>query len=187
MKIAVDIDGVLLDLIGRFCNIYNKEFNTNKTAKDITRWEFFKDWKVSEELIYAIFHKAYKDSMSLPLIDESAPRILKELNKKHHVDLVTARNIDFKQYLLERLNSLDIKKGIHYRKLIHVETKPYDLKLQLNHDIIIDDNPNLVESIIVFNYKTLLLYDQPWNQNLKENGNVKRVYNWSQIRKLINI
>lgn len=184
MKIGVDIDGVLLNLIEKVCEIFNELYHTDYTENDIRRWEFFKDWNVSEEVIYNVFYIAYEKSTTLSLIDDNAPQILKELNKKYRVDLVTARNYKYESQLLERLNSLEIKKGVHYENLIHVESKPYDVKIKLDYNILIDDNPNLVDSIEGYSNKRILLYDQPWNQRITEKKNVSRVYNWKQIRNL---
>lgn len=184
MKIGVDIDGVLLNLIEKVCEIFNELYHTDYTENNIRRWEFFKDWNVSEEVIYNVFYIAYEKSTTLSLIDDKAPQILKELNKKYRVDLVTARNFKYESQLIERLNSLEIKKGVHYENLIHVEPKPYDVKIKLDYNILIDDNPNLVDSIEGYSNKRILLYDQPWNQRITEKKNVSRVYNWKQIRNL---
>ena len=184
MKIGVDIDGVLLNLIEKVCEIFNELYNTDYTENNIRRWEFFKDWNVSEEVIYNVFYIAYEKSMTLSLIDDNAPQILKELNKKYSIDLVTARNYKYESQLLERLNSLEIKKGVHYENLIHVEPKPYDVKIKLDYNILIDDNPNLVDSIEGDSKKRILLYDQPWNRQITAKKNVSRVYDWKQIRNL---
>ena len=168
-------------MVSKVCEIYNKSFNTNYTKDDVKKWEFFKDWEISEESMYEIFYKVYESSMLLHLIDDNAPQNLKQLNEKYHADLVTARNIKFERNLLERLNSLDIRQGTHYKALVHVDEKSYDLKLQLSYDILIDDNPNLAKVINKYPNKKLFLYDQPWNRHVKENDCVKRVYNWAQI------
>jgi len=185
MKIAVDVDGVILAMIPKVCEIYNERFNTNYTKEDVRQWEFFKDWNISEESMYKIFNQVYENSQSLSLIDENAPQVLKKLYNKYVVDLVTARDLRFESNLIEKLNSLNIKKGTYYENLIHVEAKPYDSKLTLNYDIIIDDNPNLVKVIGKYMNKKLLLYDQPWNQNFQNKERVTRVYNWNQIEILL--
>lgn len=185
MKIAVDIDGVILDMVIKVCEIFNERFNKNYTKDDVKRWEFFKDWNVPEEEIFKIFYKAYEESMTLPLIDENTLYILKKLNNQNNVDLVTARNIKYEIHLIDRLTSLDFKKGVHYINLIHVESKPYDAKIRLGYDILIDDNPNLVKSAKSFPDIRILLYDQPWNRYVGEIKNVVRVYNWKQIGKIL--
>lgn len=185
MKISVDIDGVLLDLMLKFCEIYNLKYNSDFKPEDATRWEFFRDWNIPEDLVYEIFNKAYEESDTTSLIDVNAPNILEKLNKENQIDLVTARNQDYKKQLLERLNSLGIKQKSHYKKLIYVDPKPYDIKLKLDYEIFIDDNPNLVNSIQISTNKKLFLYIQPWNKYIKKNSNIFRVSNWNQIESLI--
>jgi len=185
MKIAVDVDGVILAMIPKVCERYNKAFNTNYTKEDVKQWEFFKDWNITEESMYKIFCQVYENSQTLSLVDENAPQVLKKLYNKYYVDLVTARDLRFESNLLERLTSLGIKKGAYYENLIHVKAKPYDSKLSLNYDLIIDDNPNLVKAIGKYMNKKLLLYDQPWNQNFQDKERVTRVYNWNQIETLL--
>ncbi len=185
MKIAVDIDGVILAMVPKVCDIYNKTYNTNYTKEDVRRWEFFKDWNITEESMFKIFYQVYENSHTLSLVDKNAPQVLKKLYNKYFVDLVTARNIKFESNLLKRLNSLGIKKGTHYENLIHVEAKPYDSKLTLDYDIFIDDNPNLVSEMRKYRNKQLLLYNQSWNQNFHDEKRVKRIFNWIQIENLL--
>ena len=181
MKIAVDVDGVILAMIPKVCEVFNRMYNTNYTKNDVKQWEFFRDWNVSEKIIYKIFDKVYENSHTLHMVDENASYVLKKLFNTHKIDLLTARNIRFEHNLIKRLNSTDIRKGTHYEQIIHVSAKPYDSKLAFDYDIIIDDNPNLVDAIRKYENKQLLLYDQPWNQGIKENTKIKRVYNWNQI------
>jgi uncharacterized HAD superfamily protein len=181
MKIAVDIDGVLLDLMVTFCEIFNHRYNTNYGKKDVISWEFFKDWNVSEKESYEIFYKIYENSSSVPFIDESAPAILKELNAINHVDIVSARTSKYRSQLVKKLQEHDVKKGVQYVNLILVNHKPYDKKLDLKYDVYVEDNPNLVERVRKMKEKFLLLYDQPWNQYCICEENVIRVYNWNEI------
>lgn len=185
MRISVDIDGVLLDLVGQVCNIYNNNYNAHYSNKDVVQWEFFRDWNLSEEQIYDIFTLAYQNSAYISLVDNEIPYILKELNGKYHVDLVTARDKRYEIQLLNRLSTLNIKKGIQYENLIHVKTKPYNVKLGLNYDIYIDDNPYLTHYLEDHENKTLLLYDQPWNRDTIENIKYIRVNDWNQIGRIL--
>jgi len=186
MKIAIDIDGVLIDLMVEYCRIFNSIYGTSYKKEDVTDWEFFKDWGISEEEAFAVFNQIYEDSMSVPFIDNEAPSVMKSLNLKHEVFIVSARESEFKLPIIKKLNFHNIKKGIHYIELILLTHKPYDLKLSKHFDLYIDDNPNLVDPIKKLKNKFLLLYDQPWNQNSKCEHNVIRVYNWKEVHKEIN-
>ena len=179
-KIALDIDGVLLDLINRFCEIFNKRYDSAYREEDIKDWEFFNDWNITEMEFYEIFYEIYQD-INLPLIDVDAPKYLRALNKKYDIDLVTARSAQSKILLIKNLKAVGIEKDNHYKNLIMVNPKPYDIKLQYDYDIYIDDNPNLVKGIKFLEQKILLLFDQPWNRKTHSNTNIFRVNSWIEI------
>lgn len=181
MKIAVDVDGVIFDLVDAFLNIFNHKFHTNYKRNDITQWEFYKDWKVSENQVYEIFYQIYEGKIPAPLIDKSIPVFLKRINNHHHVDILSARNSNFKSQLKAQLQNHNIIMGISYNDIILVNEKPYDLKLKHRYEIYIDDNPNLVDPIKKMETKTLFLYDQPWNKDSICDLNVIRIENWGQI------
>jgi len=181
MKIAVDVDGVLLDLMDRFCEVINREQRTKFSKDIITDWEFFYIFNISEQKAYEIFHLLYEKSDELPFIDTNAPYYLKSIKERHSIDIVSARDGKFKKELQKKLSSHGIKEGSHYENLILVESKPYDIKLKLNYDLFIDDNPNLVEPISQDGDRYLLLYSQPWNQHITTDKNVIRVDTWKEI------
>ena len=181
MKIAIDIDGVLLDIIVEYCKIYNERYGTSYQKKDIKNWDFFKDWNISEEVAFNIFYEIYADSMNVPFIDENAPRVMKKLNELYDVDIVSARLPEYRSSIIKKLNFHDVREGIQYVELILLHHKPYDIKMKQNYDIYVDDNPNLVEPIKKLEDRTLLLFDQPWNQNSVCENNVYRVYEWEEV------
>jgi len=185
MKIAIDIDGVLLDLMVTFCELFNQKYNTNNDKKDVSHWEFFYDWNITEKDAYDIFNEIYKDSTSVPFIDKDSPHMMRELNEIHHVDILSARDPKYKVQLIKKLEMHDIKKTIQYRHLILIDNKPYDLKLQHDYDIYVDDNPNLVENIKKMDHKLLILYDQPWNQHCFCDDNVIRVHDWKEVHETL--
>lgn len=185
MKIAVDIDGVLLDIMVEYCKIFNERYGTNYNKKDVTDWEFFRDWNIDVKIAFEIFTAIYEDSMNVPFIDEDSIEIMQKLNKDQEVFIVTARNPQYKKPVVKKLSSHNIKKGIQYEGIILLHHEPYDIKLEQHFDVYIDDNPNLVESIKLFEERTLLLFDQPWNQKSKCEKNVIRVYNWKDVYRKI--
>ncbi len=185
MKIAIDIDGVILDIIVQYCEIYNKRYSTNYKKKDVTKWDFFNDWGIDEETGFKIFYEIYEDSQDVPFIDEDAPRIMKKLNKRYDLDIVSARLPEYRSSIIDKLETHDVMAGIQYTELILLHHRPYDIKLKQNYDLYVDDNPNLVESIKMMEDRTLLLYDQPWNQSSVCEGNVYRVHNWEEVQEKI--
>ena len=118
MKIAVDIDGVLLDTVITFCKLFNKNHGTSYQKSDVTKWEFFLDWNVPEDYIWDVFYQIYENSMSIPFLDDRAPDIMKNLNVKYDVSIVSARTPHYRDSILEKLRFHGILKGTHYNELI---------------------------------------------------------------------
>jgi uncharacterized HAD superfamily protein len=181
MRVACDIDGVLLDTVITFCELFNKKHGTSYQKSDVTKWEFFIDWNIPEDDIWDIFYQIYKDSMSVPFIDDRIPSIMMELNQTHDVSIVSARTPQYRESILRKLRFHRILQGSHYNELVLLFHKPYDLKMKQDFDVIIDDNPKLAESIKQQKDKILLLFDQPWNQEINDAENIIRVRNWSEI------
>ncbi|MFX1344240.1 MAG: hypothetical protein ACFFBC_08510 [Promethearchaeota archaeon] len=183
MKIAVDVDGVIFDLVNVFLDIFNHKFRTTYRRNDISQWEFYKDWNVPESQVYEIFYQIYEGKIPAPLIDKKIPTLLKKINKNHHVDILSARNSNYKAQLKAQLQIHNIVKRISYNDIILVNEKPFDLKLQHQYDIYIDDNPNLVDPIKKMRDKTLFLFNQPWNKDSICEFNVISIENWQHLLK----
>lgn len=185
MKIAIDIDGVLLDIIIPFCEKFNQKYNTEYRKKDVTNWDFYKEWNITEDEAFEFFYEIYENTMSVPFIDEKAPKFMNKLHKLHELYILSARASQYRTQIIEKLNSHNIKKDSHYNDIILVHHKPYDLKITQPFDIYIDDNPNLAKAIEKTDDKYLLLYNQPWNQKIKTTNNIIRVFNWKDIYTLL--
>ena len=110
---------------------------------------------------------------------------MKKLNERYDLDIVSARLPEYRSSIINKLDSHDIVAGIQYTELILLHHRPYDIKLKQNYDLYVDDNPNLVEPIKKLKDRTLLLYDQPWNQDSVCEGNVHRVNDWKEVDKKI--
>jgi hypothetical protein len=181
MKISVDVDGVLFDIMILYCEIFNKRFNTNYNKNDVSQWDFFIEWNIEKETAFTIFREIYKSNIRTPLTDPNAPMILEKLNKTNKIDIVSARTEKFSQQLKIKLSAHGIEKGTHYDQLILVDDTPKDIKLHLNYDVYVDDNPFLAEAIKNVKNSTLLLYKQPWNRMIKSYKNIRKVNNWNEI------
>ena len=69
--------------------------------------------------------------------------------------------------------------------MIVVPETPYDLKLKIEFEIYVDDNPNLVEPIKNLKNRYLLLFNQPWNLDSICEQKIFRVNNWKEIYEII--
>ena len=185
MKIAIDVVGVLLDNLETFIQIYNETFNTNHTKKDIKYWEYFKELNLTTEEFLKLFYKTFEHPESIPFIDDEAPVYMKKLNHVHNMYILSALDIKYRISLIKQLELYHVKQHIHYKEMIIVPETPYDLKLNHEFDIYVDDNPHLVEPIKKLKDRHLLLFNQPWNQDATCEQNVIRVNNWKEIHNII--
>jgi len=97
------------------------------------------------------------------------------------VDIVSARIPEYRSSIKKKLDFHNIKEGIQYSELVLLHHRPYDIKLKERYDLYVDDNPNLVEPIKKLKNRTLLLFNQPWNQDIICENNVYRVHNWKEV------
>ncbi|MBD3340779.1 MAG: hypothetical protein GF353_16850 [Candidatus Lokiarchaeota archaeon] len=186
MKIAVDVNGVLIDNMENVIEVVNRKYNSNYKKEDVNNWEFYKEWNFSEREFFDIFYKTYEEMDKVKFIDPEAPNFMKKLTEFHEVNILSALNDQFEALVKNKLERHNIIEGIHYNEMIIVAEKPWDLKVKHRFDLYIDDNPNLVNPIKKMKDRFLFLFDQPWNYNIENHDNIIRVHNWKEIYKNIN-
>lgn len=181
LKIAVDLDGVVWDIMGVFIDIYNRLYKEDVCIEDVDGWYYF-----PQERFEVVYPLTLPRIMEYPVIDEFIYSYLLVLNNRYDVKILTAE-LNPIDSLEEKLKSLNIIKGCQYNEII--KTDPKDSKLSYNFDVYIDDKPCLAKEILKFPKRYLLLYDQPWNRdvNIKNFNNVWRVCRWEEIMLAIRI
>lgn len=185
LRISVDMDGVLINLMEEFCRLYNCMYNEEKTLDDISCWDFFRKWDLTEAQTYKMFETI--EIKNIPVIDSNACLYMNELQGFSRVDIVTARRESTRSNIEAKLLAMKITTPECYRELKIVPYFPADAKLNFNYDIYIDDSENLAESIKKKSNTFLFLWSQPWNSRVKEAINVKRVNGWKDILKILKI
>ena len=177
MDIAVDLDGVVWDIMIVFLEIYNEKFGTNIKIEEVDEWYYF-----PQENFQAVYPDTLKRIDEYPLLDEIVNHYLFLLMGKHEVKILTKEQNPV-ELLKEKLESFDIKQGFEYLELIKLEME--DSKLNYKFDIYIDDCPLLVDEIKEYPDRILLLYQQPWNLDCEETENVFKVKDWYEVMEKI--
>lgn len=183
-KIALDLDGVLLNTLGKFIEIWNIIKEDNKTLEDIKRFGFYEDWGISESIFWAFFDMCKTEK--LDPIDPKAPKYVKRLRTQCKIDIVTARKESERELIEGNLKDIGMIQGIHYDNLIIVPRLIDSPKIDLPYDVYIDDNPLLakdIKAIQQFEDRVLLLWQQPWNWMIESGSGVFRVGGWKSIMK----
>ena len=183
-RIALDLDGVLVDSLGKFVEVWNSIRNDKKTLDDIKRFGFYTDWGISEAVFWIFFDLAKTEK--LDAIDPKAPKYIKKLFKQHSIDIVTARKESERGLVIRTLKNIGIFEGEHYANLVITPRLEHSPKIKYDYDIYIDDNPNLardVQAIQQFEDRVMLMWVQPWNWMVEGGHGVYRVNNWKDIMK----
>ncbi len=171
MKIALDVDGVLADVIKSWLN-YSNKIRPKISKHDITDWDFWNKFKINRYDFYAELSSCWKNWNSIPPTEENLSSATKNLSNLGQVDIVTARerSTDFfvKNWLTHH--------NISYDNYVSVIDGP--MKADLDYDVFIDDSPLNALKILQHN-KKVILYSQPWNKHISENQ-IHRISNLSE-------
>lgn len=193
MKIGIDTDGVLTDM-STFLRLIGKQYlkrePVKKEAYNIE--EMFATSK-SEKLHYGIslFINYCKNCPPR----EKAQKVIEQLNKDgHELFEITARKfVTMKNplgwYSKKLLLKWYEKHGFHFSKVIFCSEKntgEAKTKACIEHGakIMVEDRPEVAE-YLVKNGITVLLFDAPYNKNLKHER-IIRVHNWDEVYEKIN-
>ena len=177
MKIALDVDGVLADVIQSWLN-YNNSIRQEISKQEISEWDFWKKFKINRYDFYAELSSCWKNWMSVPPTETNLSLTTKNHSKLGQVDIVTERERYNDYYLKNWLNHYDIS----YDNYVSVIDGP--MKADLDYDVFIDDSP-LNALKIIEQKKKIILYSQPWNQHILEDQ-IHRVSNLSEAIEEIN-
>src|SRR2546425_10783909 len=155
VKIALDVDGVLADVIQSWLS-YNNKLRSTILKSDISEWDFWKRHNIDKFDFYkelSVCWKSWRDILPTENDIKSATQALSNLGT---VDIVTAREESTNKYVRSWLQFHDIT----FENYIGVKEGPE--KARLDYDIFIDDSPVNAKSMLEAG-KSVIIYDQPWN------------------------
>ena len=159
----IDIDGVLRDVITSLCEIYNKEFGTNLTKNDITKYKVDMSFPlVKEKLGYSAVQYFFEEHSTEVFLNsgmlKNADIAIKKLRDAgHHIIIVSyQRSYKNKKDTLEWLYDNNIK----YDDICFT-----DKKYLIKGDYLIDDNLEfLVDQMIHDNKTNCICINAPYNK-----------------------
>lgn len=178
MKIALDVDGVLADVIVSWIN-YSNTIRPEINKHQITSWEFWKDFQIDRFNFYIELGSCWKNWITIPATEKNLSSITKSLTDLGQVDIVTARERSTDSFVKSWLEYHDIS----YDNYVSVIDGP--MKADLDYDVFIDDSPLNAEKFLK-NNKKVILYSQPWNQHISDNK-IHRISNLSEAIEKINL
>ena len=156
MKIGIDIDGVIRDLLGKVEEIYFREYPYHKLIRkdtyDISLW-----FPIGKEIYKFVFETYSKEIYTQSQVYKNAREFMVKLRKNGKVILVSSQP----EKKLEELTKkwLEIKK-IPYDELIFTKDKS-----EFIGDCLLDDCTANLERAAKAGSSKPICFDRPWNQD----------------------
>lgn len=188
MKIAIDIDDVLGELVSSIIPFARENYQIDSKFEDFTSYNFWEVWNISRDEAIKIFYDFQEKGFleKLPTLPGSREALF-ELSKEHSLVLLTSRPVKLKDHTLSWTKSnfpeLDLK-ILFSNDFFSQEGKTKgEICQDLNISMLVEDNINYAleaaeKGIYVF------LIDRPWNKN-REHPNITRVSSWEEITEKI--
>ena len=177
MRIAIDLDNVILDIPPTIINLHNKlnEIKLNYKQGDSLGWKFELLIKTDEELseLFKLFdNPQFYDN---PIVFKDAIKVINQLSMNNYVCIISkhmkSRKPLTRKWVYETFPSVD---------LVFTENFSDKGDILKGFDIILDDRIDALESCTDVTYRICFgLYD--WNKDWKG----KRITNWLDFKEFV--
>jgi uncharacterized protein len=167
LRIGLDVDGVLADVIQSWLS-YNNKVRTTIDKSEISEWNFWKKFKIDKFDFYKELSICWTSWEDIPPTESNISSATRNLSKLGTVDIVTAREESTHIHVKNWLKS----KGVVYNNYVGVLEGIE--KTKLDYDIFIDDSPINAKSMLDGG-KSVILYTQPWNLDF-DDSRAKRIF-----------
>lgn len=178
--VLIDMDGVIVDLLGQWLNYINKTFQTDYKTEDCTDWDMRKN--VNDKYHDYVWGMLDIDGFyETPNPIEGAIRTIKRLNETYDVYIVTHQWT--RTAYSEKYKWLE-------KHLPFLSSDQYvftGAKYLVQGDYLIEDNISNLYKWIEHGDADIkgILFDQPYNQDVKSSDDIERVYSWSNIESVL--
>ncbi len=187
MRIAIDIDEVLVDFLGAFLEHHNRNFGTNYRREDFHAFGMHFTMTEDLETIVSRLH-AFNDTDEfkniLPMPD--AIEAINRLAENHELVVVSSRPETIHDASREWVTQHFRGKfsSFHFSSHPHVARAAKQTKADLcelvKADYMIEDALDHALPCAQRGIK-VLLFDTPWNQQAEMTLNMTRVHSWPEI------
>lgn len=185
MHIAVDIDGVLADLIPALLQYHNDQYGSNFIPEQVTDYRLTTMWGGTlEEEITKVY--AFYLSDRFPHIQPVPGAVdgIRRLKKDHQLSVITSRPehiIDLTEQWLTRYFP-EAFGDVHHTSQYSIHggsQKKHDICRELNIDFLVEDNLEYALEAAKQGVSVIVL-DYPWNQGVLP-AEVQRAYSWQDL------
>lgn len=179
MKIAIDLDGVVVDLVAELLPFLSEEAGRMITPKDITEFDIGVALGLSEEQMTHVWKRVdeehvYRRAQPIPGAIDSLWSL-----SSHDIWFVTSRPGKLRGETETWLS----RQGLGVGKLLH-RRDGQKVTSQDSFDLLVEDK---VEALVIHTslIRYGLLLDQPWNRVASLPENVLRVRSWKEIESFV--
>ena len=169
MRIGIDLDDVINDLVFKWIECYNKDYNDTLSIEDIKSWDIADYTKIGKDFYKYLGDGKLFKSLS---INDGAAKIIERLCKDQEVYIVTANASYNTGVCDDKVNF--VKKFMPFfpiKNIIFINNKSL-----LDLDVLIDDGLHNFEGFKGFK----IIFDRPWNQDY-DIENSFRMNEWSEM------
>lgn len=189
LRIAVDVDEVLADLMGPVIRWHNITYETNNCLEEFTNFNCGKTWRCSTEETIARFEKFMRTSHfdELLPVPDAIDGVEKLVFAGHELFAITARPA----FIEEKTNAWITKYFSNKFQKVYILNqyviqgtngpKKLDVCRSEKIDCIIEDAGETAYECAPHLPCGAILFERPWNNNFPENSRVKKVKTWPEI------
>lgn len=167
LKIALDVDGVLADVIKSWLS-YSNKIRPAISKSQISEWDFWRNHGINKFDFYSELSTCWRSWKDIPPTESNIASATEQLSNLGTVDIVTARDEsthnDVKNWL--KLHKINFRNYVGVLEGIE--------KSRLDYDVFIDDSPLNAKSMLEEG-KSVILYSQPWNLSFADDK-AARIY-----------
>ncbi len=179
MKIAVDIDEVIVSLVELYLVFFNRKYNKNVKFVDIASYNLREVLGISKKEEKELFEEIYSspEFETLPLIHGAYEGLI-QLAKRNEVILATHRplSVEFetREYFKTHFpnNCFNIVHSYNGRKS--------EICSSLGIELIVEDHPGCAFDCANLGI-TAVLFDKPWNKDYQKHSLLKKVNGWKEF------
>ena len=168
-RIAIDMDGVMADVVELFLDYHERDFGHRKSIEEINGLSEREAFPKAKEYVHS------KGFFRNARVMEGSQEVIEQLHQHYEIFIVSAAT-EFPQSLLEKQEWLNE----HFPFISWQQMVFCGLKTIITSDIMIDDR---FRNLDPFKGNTIL-FSQHHNL-LKDPGRHQRVHSWSEIGRIL--
>jgi 5'(3')-deoxyribonucleotidase len=186
MKIGVDMDEVIADLLSAYINFLNTEYNLGLTRDRFNGYYTWDTWDrtLQEKFdLFDIFYQTEHFKNVQPIA--GAHEAIHALKEHHDLYIVTSRPAHIVEDTLKWLDRYfpNVFTEVHFVDYVRNKKKA-DICKEIGVELMIEDCRDYALNCAAHNIRTYLI-DYPWNAGDCGNDKIRRVRSWNEIVPLL--